>query len=199
VHRLHTRRRRADAKGIAAMKEHVIVVGFGRVGGVVASALRNAGKDYTVVEGQWRLAKAAREDGVTVIFGDATRPEVLKAAHPQTAHLIVVALPDAFQTRRVIELARRLNPEIGIVARVHSEEEYQYLTTLGVGLVIMGEREIALSMSEYTLRQAGLDATAVQNVVDTLRADVSAPPAPQLPVLEDAHGHHARLRRVNRK
>jgi CPA2 family monovalent cation:H+ antiporter-2 len=195
THRLHTRRRRVDAKGLAAMREHVIIVGFGRVGSLVGGALQICRRDYAVVEGQWRIAKAARDGGTTVIYGDATRPEVLKAAHPQHAHLIVVALPDAFQTRRVIELARRLNPEIRVVARVHSEEEYHYLMSLGVGVVIMGEREIALSMSEFTLRQAGLDAASAQAVVDGLRANkaVPVPPAPE-------HAHeHSRHRKAARQ
>ncbi len=158
-----------DQRRIAGMRDHVIVVGHGRVGSVVAGALRQADQPFTVIEGQWSVSKAARISGTPVIFGDATQPEVLKAARPRHARLIVVALPDAFQSRRVIELARAANPEIGIVARVHSDEEYQYLTGLGVGLVIMGEREIALSMSDYTLRQMGLNATRAQNVVDDLR------------------------------
>jgi CPA2 family monovalent cation:H+ antiporter-2 len=158
-----------DQRRIAGMREHVIVIGHGRVGSVVAAALRRADQPFTVIEGQWTVSKAARVNGTPVIFGDATQPEVLKAARPRHARLIVVALPDAFQSRRVIELARAANPAIGIVARVHSDEEYQYLTGLGVGLVIMGEREIALSMSDYALRQMGLDAARAQKVVDVLR------------------------------
>ncbi len=158
-----------DQRRIAGMRDHVIVVGHGRVGSVVADALRYAKQPFTVIEGQWTVSKAARVSSTPVIFGDATQPEVLKAARPRHARLIVVALPDAFQSRRVIELARAARPDIGIVARVHSDEEYQYLTGLGVGLVIMGEREIALSMSDYTLRQVGLTPARAQDVVDALR------------------------------
>ena len=158
-----------DQRKLAGLRDHVIVVGHGRVGSVIAAALRQADQPFSVIEGQWGVSNAARVNGSPIIFGDATQPEVLKAARPRHARLIVVALPDAFQSRRVIELARAANPDIGIVARVHSDDEYRYLTELGVGLVIMGEREIALSMSDYALRQMGLDAAAAQAVVDGLR------------------------------
>jgi monovalent cation:H+ antiporter-2, CPA2 family len=158
-----------DSGTLDALSGHVIVVGHGRVGSVIANALRQAGKSFVVLEGQWRMSEKARAAGDIVIFGDATRPDVLSAARPRQARLIAVALPDAFQSRRVIELAREANPSICLVARAHSDDEYQYLISLGADLVIMGEREIALSMSDFTLRHMGLDAARAQAIVDDLR------------------------------
>lgn len=163
-----------DARQLATLRDHIIVVGHGRVGSLVADALRRAKKRYVVIEGQWGVSKSARQAGATVIFGDATRAEVFSAAKPASARLVVVALPDAFQSRRVIELAQTVNPKIGIVARAHSDEEYRYLSRLGVGLLVMGEREVGLSMSDYVLRQVGLDAARAQEVVDDLRSRLSA-------------------------
>jgi monovalent cation:H+ antiporter-2, CPA2 family len=159
----------ADIRALASLRRHVIIVGHGRVGSVIATGLGLAGQTFAVIEGNWRKAKALRTSGAPVVFGDATRLDVLKAARPRHAKLIVVALPDAFQSRRVIELVRQSNPEICIVARAHSEAEYRYLTELGCALVIMGEREIALSMTDYTLQRMGVNAIAAQALVDELR------------------------------
>lgn len=164
--------RRSQAGAIAAMRDHVIVVGLGRVGRVIVNALEEAGQQYVVIEADLRACQAARKSGTTVFFGDATRHEVFEAANAKTSRMIVVALPDAFQSRRVIELAREANPEIAIVARAHSDDEYSYLSQLHVGLVVMGEREIALSMSDYTLRQLGLSAAHAQDIVDELRSNL---------------------------
>jgi CPA2 family monovalent cation:H+ antiporter-2 len=164
------RRNQASIEVPAALGNHVIVVGYGRVGRVVASALSRAALPHLVIEAEWRSLRNAQRNGHTVIFGDATRMEVLRAAQPEHARLIVVALPDPFQARRVIELARQAQAGIGVVARAHSEEEYHYLIRLGVGLVVMGEREIALSMSDHVLQQMGNDAASAQAVVDDLRA-----------------------------
>jgi len=159
----------ADIRALASLRRHVIIVGHGRVGSVIATGLGLAGQTFAVIEGNWRKAKAVRASGAPVVFGDATRLDVLKAARPRHAKLIVVALPDAFQSRRVIELVRQSNPEICIIARAHSEGEYRYLTELGCALVIMGEREIALSMTDYTLQRMGVNAIAAQALVDELR------------------------------
>ena len=158
-----------DDAELEQLADHVIIVGYGRVGSVVARALRDVGQPYSVIEGEWRTSKAARADGGIVIFGDATRAEVFHAAQPERARLVVVAMPDAFQSRRVIELAREANPGIGIVARAHSDEEFDYLTELGVDMTVMGEREIALSMSDYVLQRIGIDAARAQIEVDKLR------------------------------
>jgi len=108
--------------------------------------------------------------GGHVVYGDATREEVLAAALPQAARLIVVALPDAFQARRVISLARTLNPKIETAVRTHSDAEAHYLADLGVGLAVMGEREIAFGMSDFALQRLGVSAEDAQETVNRLRA-----------------------------
>lgn len=149
---------------------HAILVGHGRVGSTVATALAGHGLDYVVVESDRRLAERLRDAGTHVIYGDATREEVLKAALPQSARLIVVALPDAFQARRVISLARKLNPRIETVVRTHTEAEALYLADAGVGLAVMGEREIAFGMSDFALQRLGVAAEDAQDTVNRLRA-----------------------------
>jgi CPA2 family monovalent cation:H+ antiporter-2 len=160
---------RSEACDPGVLRNHVVIVGYGRVGRVVAAALKEAGRNFAVIEAEWRAWKDASEKGIAAIFGDATHPEVFHAANTASAQLMIIALPDPFQARRVIELARAARPGINIIARAHSDEEYHYLTQAGVGLVIMGEREIALSMSDYALRHMGLDAQSAQTVVDDLR------------------------------
>ena len=63
-----------------------------------------------VVEQDRRRVEELRGRGVTAVYGDATTPGVLEAARRRRARLIVVAMPDGFQTRRVMELARAAEP-----------------------------------------------------------------------------------------
>ncbi|WP_201159623.1 cation:proton antiporter [Rhodoplanes elegans] len=150
--------------------DHAILVGHGRVGATVATALRRHGLDYVVIEADRRLAERLRDDGTPVVYGDASRAEVLGATFPELARLIVVALPDAFHARRVIALARALNPTIETVVRTHSEAEALYLADAGVGLAVMGEREIAFGMSDFALQRLGVTAEDAQETVNRLRA-----------------------------
>jgi CPA2 family monovalent cation:H+ antiporter-2 len=161
---------RANAAGLSSLCDHAIIVGYGRVGRLVATALRRAELPFAIIEGEWQTAKSGGEAGDHVLFGDATQRAVLRAARPAHARVVVVALPDAFQTRRVIELAQQANPAICIVARAHSDEEYQYLLDHGAGLVIMGEREIALGMSDHVLQKMEMSPANAQAIIDALRS-----------------------------
>ncbi len=167
--RLRKRRGGIAVHGTLFIADHAILVGHGRVGRTVASALRTHGLSYVVVESDRRLAEKLRSEGTRVVYGDATREEVLAAALPRSARLIVVALPDAFQARRVISLARKFNPAIETVVRTHSEAEALYLAESGVGLAVMGEREIAVGMSDFALQRLGVDARTARSTVDRLR------------------------------
>jgi CPA2 family monovalent cation:H+ antiporter-2 len=81
---------------------------------------------------------------------------VLTAAGLDHARLIVVATPDSFHARRIVEIAHQLRPGVDIVVRTHSATEMRELESLHVGRVVMGERELANGMLEYALRSLGV-------------------------------------------
>jgi CPA2 family monovalent cation:H+ antiporter-2 len=81
---------------------------------------------------------------------------VLQATHPERARLILVATPDPFQARAIVDLARRANPGIQTVVRTHSEEERAWLEQQQVGLAVLGERELARTMARQALRVCGV-------------------------------------------
>ncbi len=153
------------------LSAHAIIVGYGRVGRVVARALAEHGVPMVAIEADHALAEALRAQGTPVVWGDAARPEVMKAARPETARLIILATPDAASGRRALEMARSANPDILAAARAHDEEEAAFLSGQeGIGLVVMGEREIALGIAGFSLRQFGIEAEGVQRTVEALRA-----------------------------
>ncbi len=143
------------------LREHAIVVGYGRVGGTIGEALARAQVPYVVVEQNRELFESLRDRGLPVIYGNAGRRTVLELAHPELARLIIVTAPDPFQARAVVDLARRVNPSIASVVRTHSEEERAYLERAGVGLAVMGERELARTMARYALQAAGVEPAAL--------------------------------------
>jgi CPA2 family monovalent cation:H+ antiporter-2 len=169
------RRWREGAEGDHAlapirMAGHAILVGHGRVGSLVAGALTSHELPFVVIESDRTRAEKLRASGSAVIYGDATREEVLGAASPGVARLLVVALPDAFHARHVITLARKMNPAIETVVRTHSDQEALYLEQeAGVGLVVMGEREVALSMSDFALQRLGVSSADAQATVNRFR------------------------------
>ncbi|HTN97491.1 MAG TPA: YbaL family putative K(+) efflux transporter [Nordella sp.] len=129
-----------------ALNDHIVLVGYGRVGGLVAQALQEKGRPFLVIEDASARIQALKERHIEVIPAHAARPETLAAANIAGARLAILAIPNGFEAGRAVELARAVNPGIRIIARAHSDEEVDYLSKLGADMVIMGEREIARGM-----------------------------------------------------
>ena len=124
-------------------REHTILVGYGRVGTLVAAGAREDGRALVIVEDQPDTARSAQEDGFTVATGSATDPRVLADAGIAEANRLIIAIPEGFEAGVIAERARQANPGLTIFARAHSDEEVDYLARHGVDHVVMGEREIA--------------------------------------------------------
>ena len=107
------------------------------------------------------IIEAVRAKGGAAVSGDATEPMVLVQAHIQRARLLVIATPDTLNVRRMIEIARTVNPRIETVVRTHSEEEAELLVKENVGKIFLGERELARNMTDYVLRCYAAKAEAV--------------------------------------
>ena len=135
------------------LRAHTVLIGHGRVGGRVAAALGARKLPYVVVESDLDNAAGLIKRGLPVVYGDAARPGVLEHAGVKEARLLVVTAPDAFQARAAIELARRLQPEIDIVVRTHSDAEREYLEGKNVGKAVMGEHELAEAMARYAVER----------------------------------------------
>jgi CPA2 family monovalent cation:H+ antiporter-2 len=136
----------AAAAGTTTLTRHTIIVGFGRVGTVIAERFKRLGLPFLVIEDAEDRLNAARGQGIAVVPGNAASSDVLTAAGIATARSLYVAIPHAFEAGQAIEQGRKSNPTLLIAARAHSDEEAGYLQQMGADHVIMGEREIALGM-----------------------------------------------------
>jgi K+:H+ antiporter len=135
------------------IRGHAVIVGYGRVGGMIGAALAGRHLPFVVIERDLRLVEVLRERGIRAIYGDASASGVLDAAHVESAKLLVIASPDSYSARRVLDLARQANPRIDTVVRTHTEHEAEHFEKAGVGRVVMGERELALGMTDYALER----------------------------------------------
>ncbi len=139
-----------DDRKPTTLSGHIVVIGYGRVGSVVADGLRRQGTPFVLIEDSEKRIAVAREAGIEVIVGNAATSETLTLANVEGAHTLAVAIPNAFEAGQAVEQSRKLNPRLLIIARAHSDEEVSYLRELGANEVIMGEREIGLGMLGWT-------------------------------------------------
>lgn len=131
---------------VSGLRDHVVLVGYGRVGRYVSDALKKAGMSQFVIEDNGDAVARLKAEGIESVAGNAVDPDVIRAANLPAARCLLVAIPDAFEGGQVIEKAHRLAPSLRIVARSHSEEETAHLLKHGATEVVMGEHEIAKAM-----------------------------------------------------
>jgi len=129
------------------LRDHNILVGYGRVGSQIGASLRHQQQPLVVIETQDDPADVAREQGLPLVFGNAATLDLLRAAGIKRAARLLVAIPNALEAGRIIELARADNAGIEIIARAHSDAEEKHLRKSGADRIVMGEREIARCMA----------------------------------------------------
>ncbi|HEY0585782.1 MAG TPA: YbaL family putative K(+) efflux transporter [Pseudoduganella sp.] len=135
------------------LEGQVVLVGYGRVGRNIAEALTAQGINYVVAEQNRELVDQLRQQGIAAVAGNAGEPAVLIQAHIHKARMLVVATPDTFHVRAMIETARALNPDVKIAVRTHSEEEAALLRSERAGAVFTGEQELAKSMAAHVAKE----------------------------------------------
>ncbi len=167
---------RRDRERQPAPRQHVLVLGFGLGGRLIAAALRVASVPYLVVELNGATVQRERSRGEPIVYGDATHPHVLAAAGVASARAVVMVLSDPEATRRAIAAARHLAPRVPIVVRTRYRAEADRMLTLGATVVVVEEIETSLEALAQLLVRLGLPSNRVDAILETLRHEAIVRP-----------------------
>lgn len=150
---------------------HAVICGYGRTAQNLGRVLERRKFPYLVIDIDPRTLEPLRAKGVPHIYGDAANPDILAQAQLEKARVMVVTFPDPIAARLALENARRINPRLDIVARVHREEDSEVLRELGVAEMVRPELEAGLEIIRHTLHRFGLTAQEIQYIVNALREE----------------------------
>lgn len=125
---------------------HVVLIGYGRVGKVIAAGLREQGAETVIIDELPSNTALAREHGWEAFTGNAVTDELLALAKVAEASVLFIAIPDGFEAGQIAEKSKAMAPDIQVIARAHSDAEAEHLDKYGADRIVMGEREIALGM-----------------------------------------------------
>lgn len=143
-------------------KNHLIVIGYGFNGRNLIKAAKLAKIPYAILEINSETVYNEKKRKEPIYYGDATKENVLESLNIKDAKVVVIAISDPVATRRIVELARKLNPKCYIVARTLYIKEMNPLIKLGANAVIPEEFETSIEifnrvMSKFSISQSKID------------------------------------------
>lgn len=152
------------------LRDHLIIVGFGVNGRNVAMAARSKGIPYVVADLNPDTVRSEGGNGEPIYYGDATQESVLRHLGIRDARVIVIAISDPLATRQIVEMARRLNEEIFIIARTRYVQEVEALHSLGADEVVPEEYETSVKIFAKVLERYQLSRDDIERIVEDVRA-----------------------------
>lgn len=128
------------------LKNHIVICGYGRIGSHIGRALLLANIPFISVDYNFHTVNRAKKEGVSIFYGDPTDIDILDYAQLEHATALVIVIPDRFAQEAIILNAKKLNPRIFIMSRVHHEDHQQRMRDLGAQVVIQPELEASMSI-----------------------------------------------------
>jgi CPA2 family monovalent cation:H+ antiporter-2 len=151
------------------LTNHVIVVGFGLNGRNVTKVLSASGIPFVVLEINPETVRVEKKRGIPISYGDASKETMLTHLGIKTAHCVVIAISDASATRRIVELSRKLNPNVYIIARTRYTSEVNPLYSLGANDVIPEEFETSIEIISRVLHNFFIPANEIEKHISEVR------------------------------
>ena len=155
-----------------ARRPTVVVLGAGRVGQVVAHAVRLRGFRCVIVDRDARQLEIVARFGAVTVFGDAANPEILKRLGLERARILIVAIGDPLTARLAAERALRINPRLSVGSRARGKRQVDVLRAIGVGRLADPEAEAAFELARHALQRMGVSGPELNGIVSGLRRDV---------------------------
>ena len=152
-------------------ENHLIIIGYGINGRNVGIAAQKASIPYLIIEINPETVRQEKLRGESIIYGDAAQKSVLEHAGIRTAKSVVVTAGDPASSRRVIEAAKRLNPDIHVIARTHFLNEIDGLYSIGADEVISEEFESSIELFSRVLNKYMVPEKEIEVMGTQLRAD----------------------------
>ncbi|MEX0726257.1 MAG: cation:proton antiporter [Planctomycetaceae bacterium] len=175
--------------------QQAIVVGYGPVGRTLVRLLKENHIEPTIIELNLDTVRRLREDGFRAVYGDSTHVETIKEAGAERAIAFILSSSGMGGSQESIRAVRELNPKIRVFVRASYLREALALRKAGADAVFAAEGEVALTMTEFILRQLGASAEQIERERDRIREDLFGgpltiellmPPTQPSPVEDDA-------------
>ncbi len=159
----------------SGLKEHVVIAGGGRVGQHIAQVLTKLEIPFIIIELNYQRMVECKNLHFPVVYGDMTHQTVLDVSRLQTARLLLITTPSLITAQSIAKLARKLKPELRIIARADGVEQTRELYESGVYMAVLPEMEAGLEIARQALLNLEMPVTVIQEYTDAVRQRLYEP------------------------
>ncbi len=160
-----------EGHGEESTPDRVLVIGYGPAGQTLVRLLRSLDVPFIAVDSNPSAAREASLTGEPVIYGDATRPQLLRQLRVDQARLVAVAISDPLATRRIVSRIRAMAPEAPILARTRYVREVDQLGMAGADEVVAEEFEGSIELVARVLERFEVPTGAITRFTEALREE----------------------------
>lgn len=153
------------------LENHIIVLGYGRVGKYICRALSFVGARFVVVDFDHRIVKKLQSEGVPALYGDPADESVLETAGIKKAKAIIMAYPDRLLQEMLVTSIFNLNKDIYVLCRTHHEEDQKRLKALGVQTIVQPEFEASITLTEKILKLCNIEQSEIDGKIARLKIE----------------------------
>lgn len=155
---------------------HVIICGFGACGRDLAHTFRDENIPFVLVEMSPEGIRAAKREGINVIYGDAANSEVMRRAGIQTARAVIVSFADPVGMEQIARVIHAANPATHLIVRTRFEEDVPRLQKLGVDYAVVEELEASHEINRAVLNYVGIPGERIGQHLDRILTRKQPPP-----------------------
>ncbi|MBL6449204.1 cation:proton antiporter [Fulvivirga sp. 29W222] len=160
-----------ESEGENAMKDHIVIIGFGINGRNVAAVAKRANIPYVIIEMNAETVKAEKAKGEPILFGDAVSPFILEHVNIWSARVAVIAISDPAASKKIVTAIRDICKTVYIILRTRYETEVEGVLRLGADEVISEEFETSIEIFTRVLNKYLVPEEEIENFVSDIRSD----------------------------
>jgi CPA2 family monovalent cation:H+ antiporter-2 len=152
-------------------KNHILILGFGRVGQTIARFLRPLNIDYIALETDDVRIREASAAAEPIFYGDSSRLDILKAAGAADASIVVISFANADLTEKILHHVREINPTVPVLVRTRDDSNLDRLINAGASEVVPETHEASLTLLSHLLLMVDYPTRMIHSIIDKARRD----------------------------
>jgi len=154
---------------IGDISKHVIIIGFSKVGRIVAHILRKRAIDYIVLDNNHRMVRLEKNNGYNIYYGDPMNLDILKYIGINKCESVIVANEDEIACMKITRFIHENFPRISVITKSESANNTDRFKKVGASFVVSKHLETGLQLSHAALASVGISNKEITNALNSFR------------------------------